>query len=259
MKISSKAISLIVVSVLGISVALAQGGGGGGQGRGQGRGQGGFGGAQRGGQNYELNLLNRKDVQKDLGLSDDQVTKVEDYITKSRPQRGGGAGAGGNGGGGGGNRGNGGGGGGQRQGGGGAGGQMTEEQRAAMMKAAAERREKTRKELLEIISETQLKRVDEIHIQEMGNSAIRQADVQKALGLSADQIEKIKDLDKKMGEANTALFQKLRNQEISQEDMRSSMTKNNEVMNAELGKILTADQAAKLKAMGGKPFTKEDN
>lgn len=253
MKISSKAISVIVVSVLGISVALAQGGGGRGQGRG---GAGGFG-QRGGGQNYELTLLNRKDVQKDLGLSDDQVTKVEDYITKSRPQRGGGAGAGGNGGGGG-NRGNGGGGGGQRQGGG-AGGQMTEEQRAAMMKAAAERREKTRKELLEIISETQLKRVDEIHIQEQGNSAIRSADVQKALGLTADQVAKIKDLDSKMGEASAALFQKFRNQEISQEDMRSSMTKNNEVMNTELGKILTADQAAKLKAMGGKPFTKDEN
>jgi hypothetical protein len=246
MKISSKAISVIVISVLGISVALAQGGGGRGQGQGRGAGFG-----QRGNQNSELSLLNRKDVQKDLGLTDDQVTKLDEYRTKNQPQRGGGAG--GNGGGGG-NRGNGGGGGGNR-----GGGQMTEEQRAAMMKAAAERREKTRKDLLEIISEAQLKRVDEISLQLQGNLAIQSPETQKALGLSTDQVAKVQDLQKKQQEANMALFQKLRDQEISQEDMRSSMTKNNDVMKTELGKILTADQAAKLKAMQGKPFTADEN
>lgn len=251
MKISTKAISLIIVSALGVSMAMAQGGGGRGQGRGGGFGQrGGF------GQAYELTLLNRKDVQKDLGLSDDQVTKIDDYIEKNRPQRGGGAGAGG------GQRGN--GGGGQRgNGGGGAGGgqrgQMTDEQRAAMMKAAAERREKTRKDLMDIISEAQLKRVDEIHLQLQGNLAILEADVQKSLGLSSDQTEKIKDLQTKMNEANRGLFQKVRDQEITQEDMRAKMTANNDTMKSELGKILTSDQAAKLKAMQGKAFTADED
>lgn len=254
MKISSKAISLIIVSALAVSVAFAQGGGGGG--RGQGRG--GFGGQRGGGANYELTLLNRKDVQKDLGLSDDVVTKVEDYITKSRPQRGGGANGGGAGAGGGqrGNGGGNGGGGGQR--GGAGGGQLTDEQRAAMAKAAAERREKTRKELLEIITEAQLKRVDEIHLQLQGNLAIAEEAVQKALGLSSDQVDKIKDLQKKQGEANMGLFQKMRDQEITREDLQAAMTKNNDTMKSELGKILTSDQAAKLKAMQGKEFKAED-
>ncbi len=251
MKISSKLVSVIFVSALGISLAFAQGGGGRGQGRG-----GGFGGQRGGGQNYELTLLNRKDVQKDLGLTDDQVTKIDDYIEKNRPQRGGGAGGAG-----GGQRGN--GGGGQRGNGGGAGGgqrgQMTDEQRAAMMKAAAERREKTRKDLMEIVSEAQLKRVDEIHLQLQGNLAILEADVQKSLGLSSDQTEKIKDLQTKMNEANRGLFQKVRDQEITQEDMRAKMTANNDTMKSELGKILTSDQAAKLKAMQGKTFTADED
>lgn len=251
MKISTKAISLIIVSALGVSMAMAQGGGGRGQGRGGGFGQrGGF------GQPYELTLLNRKDVQKDLGLSDDQVTKIDDYIEKNRPQRGGGAGAGG------GQRGN--GGGGQRgNGGGGAGGgqrgQTTDEQRAAMMKAAAERREKTRKDLMDIISEAQLKRVDEIHLQLQGNLAILEADVQKSLGLSSDQTEKIKDLQTKMSEANRGLNQKVRDQEITREDMLAKMKANNDTMKSELGKILTSDQAAKLKAMQGKAFTADED
>ncbi|MBS1701362.1 MAG: hypothetical protein JST12_06865 [Armatimonadetes bacterium] len=245
---------MIIVSAFGVSMALAQGGQGGG-----GRGQRGGGFGQRGGGNfnYELNLLNRSDVQKDLGLTNDQKTKVEDYIEKNRPQRGQGGG-GGQRGAGGGNGGGGGQGGGQRgQGGGqrGQGGQMTEE----MMKAMAERREKTRKDLLEIISDAQLKRVDEIHLQLQGNMAIMEPDVQKALGLSSDQTDKIKDLQTKQGEANRALFQKVRDQEISREDMQAAFQKNNDTMKSELGKILTSDQAAKLKAMQGKPFTADED
>ena len=219
-------------------MVLAQGGGaGGGQGRG----------GQRGRNNFsELSLLGRKDVQKDLALTDDQVTKIDDYRTKNTPQRGagGGAGAGGNGGGG------------QRGGGAGAGGAaLTADQIAAFAKAAAERRDKTRKDLLEIVSEAQLKRVDEIILQLQGNSAIGQAEVQKALAMTEDQIAKVKDLQTKMNEANRAMFQKVRDQEMSQEDATAARSKNNETLKTELGKILTSAQAEKLKGMQGKTFT----
>lgn len=252
MKISSKAISVLVVSVLGASIAFAQGGGGQ---RGGGQGRGGFG--QRGGFNYELTLLNRSDVQKDLGLTDDQRTKVDEYITKNRPQgaRGNGGGGGGNGGGGNG----GGGGGGNRGNGGGGGGQMTDEQRAAFLKQQQERREKTRKELLEIISEAQLKRVDEINLQIQGFLAVATLPIQEALGFTTEQKAKVADLQTKQREANQGLGQQLRDQAITMEDFRDRMTKNNDVMKAELGKILTADQAAKFKAMQGKTFTADEN
>ena len=238
MKMSSKLISVILISALGVSLALAQGGGG------QGRG--------RGGNNFsELRLLGRKDVQKDLGLTDDQVTKITEYTTANTPQRGAGGGGGAGGGAGAG------GGGGQRGGGGAGGGgaAQTDEQRAAAAKAAADRRAKTRTDLLAIVSEAQLKRVDEIALQLQGNSAIAQAEVQKALGLSDDQIAKVKDLQTKQREASTALFQKMQAQEITREDLTAAMTKNTETMKTELGKILTADQAAKLKGMMGKTFT----
>ena len=238
MKMSSKLISVILISALGVSLAIAQGGGGGGQGRG----------GQRGGNNFsELRLLGRKDVQKDLGLTEDQVTKITEYTTANTPQRGAGGGGGAGAGGGGGQRGGG--------GAGGGGAAQTDEQRAAAAKAAADRRAKTRTDLLAIVSEAQLKRVDEIALQLQGNSAIAQAEVQKALGLSDDQIAKVKDLQTKQREASTALFQKMQAQEITREDLTAAMTKNTETMKTELGKILTADQAAKLKGMQGKTFT----
>ncbi len=240
MKISSKFVSGLLISALATSMALAQGGGQ----RGQGGGRGGQ-------QMNELRILGRKDVQKDLSLTDDQVSKIEEYTTKNQPQRGqGGGGAGGNGGGGGGQRGNG--------GGGQGGGAQTDEQRAAAAKLAAERREKTRKDLLEIISEAQMKRVGEIMLQLQGFNAIGQPEMQKALDMSADQIAKVKDLQAKQREASMALFQKMRDGELTQEDMRAATTKNTETMKTELGKILTASQADKFKAMQGKTFVADE-
>ncbi len=249
MKISTKFISVLFISALSVSLVFAQGGGAGGGGGRQGGGQGR--GGQRGGQMSELQLLNRKDVQTDLGLTEAQVTKITDYAAANRGNRGGaggGAGAGGNGGGGN-------GGGGQRGGGAGGGAAQTDEQRAAAAKAAAERRDKTRKDLLEIISEAQLKRVDEIGLQLQGNMAITQADVQKALAMTEDQIAKIKDLSTKQRAANTALFQKVTAQEMTREELTAAMKTNTDRMKDELGKIMTADQAAKLKTMQGKAFT----
>jgi len=246
MKISSKIVSVLLISAFAASFALAQGGGQ--------RGQGGGRGAQRGGQQMsELRVLGRKDVQKDLGLTDDQVTKIEEYTTKNQPQRGAGGG-GGNGGGG-----NGGGGGQRGNGGGGqGGGAQTDEQRAAAAKLAAERREKTRKDLLEIISEAQMKRVGEIMLQLQGYNAIGQPEIQKALDMTPDQIAKVKDLQAKQREANTALFQKVQSQEITREDLTAAMAKNTETMKTELGKILTAPQVDKFKAMQGKTFVADE-
>ena len=235
MKISSKTISVIFVSVLAVSMAFAQGGGGGG--RGQGRG------GQRGNQFSEMALVQRADVQKDLGLTDDQKTKITDYVEKNRPQRGAGGAGGGAGAGGG------------QRGGGAGGGQLTDEQRAAMQKAAEERAAKQKADLAEIIGADKVARLGEIAIQLQGNTAITREPIQNALGLSSDQVDKIKSLQKDQTTANQALQQKMRDQEITREDLIAKMTANTETLKTELGKILTADQAAKLKAMGGKTFT----
>lgn len=229
--------NLLVISLLAVtSLALAQGGG---QGRGQGRG--GFG-QGRGGGMTPMTLLMRGDVRKDLDLSEEQITKLEAL----QPQRG-------QGGAGGGQRGQG-QGGGQRQGGQG-GGQMTDEQRAAMQEAAKKRNEEQKAAIAAILSPAQVTRLAEIGYQVQGNMAVLQADTQKALGLDEKQIAAIKELQAKQQEANQALFQKMRDQELTREELTEKMTKNTDIMKAELGKILKADQAAKLKAMGGtKPF-----
>jgi hypothetical protein len=231
--------NLIVISLLAVtSLALAQGGGG--QGRGQGRG--GFG-QGRGGGMTPMTLLMRADVRKDLDLSEEQISKVEAL----QPQRG----QGGAGGAGGGQRGQ---GGGQRQGGG-QGGQMTDEQRAAMQEAARKRAEEQKAAIAAILKPEQVTRLSEIGYQLQGNMALMQADTQKALGLDEKQIASIKDLQTKQQEAMQALMQKMRDQELTRDELQEKMTKNTDIMKAELGKILKADQAAKLKAMGGtKPF-----
>lgn len=237
--------------------AVAQGG----QGGGQGRGQGGFGAGQRGGMGFgaqsETQLAFRADVQKDLGVTTEQKTKLDELQAKQRQGRGGQGGQGqggvrgggqgqgqrqGQGQGGGQNRGQ---GGGQRQGGGF--GQMTEEQRQAMQ----QRQEEARKELATILNESQMKRIGEIRVQLAGTRAVMQPDVQKTLNITTEQITKISDLQAKQGEANRALFQ---NQDLSQEDRRTRMENNNKILDAEILKVLTADQNAKLKALGGKPF-----
>ena len=99
-----------------------------------------------------------------------------------------------------------------------------------------------------------MKRLDEINVQISGNRAIQQPAIQKALGLSEAQVKQINELQQKQQEAMRSLFEKVQNQEITREDMQASMQKNNKTMDDELAKILTADQAAKLKEMGGKPF-----
>ena len=45
--------------------------------------------------------------------------------------------------------------------------------------------------------------------------------------------------------------------ELDREQTRPLMEKNRKIMDTELGKILTDAQKAKLKDMGGKPFTQE--
>jgi hypothetical protein len=228
-----KFLGVVAIALVASFAVAQQGGRGQGRGFGQGRGQG------------ELQLLQRKDVQADLGLTSDQVDKLADMAEKARPQRGqGGNGQGGE----------------RRQGGGQGGGQqMTDEERAKRAEEMRARRETQRKEILTIISEAQMKRVEEIGVQIQGNNAILQAEIQKALGMDDDQVAKVRELQSKQRDAMTSLFEKMRNQELSQEDFRATSQKNNEIMKVELGKILRKEQADKLKAMGGKAFKADEN
>ena len=204
------------------SVAIAFG-----QGGGQGR---------RGGRNNnsELGLAMRKDVQKDLAVTSDEATKLTELSDKLRAERQAARGSGGGG------------------GGGGFGGGGTPD--PAAIERAKQQREEQHKQIAAILTDAQMARLREISIQLRGNRALLDEDVQKGLGLSTDQISKITDLNTKMRDANRQVQEKVRNQELSREDARTASENNNKIMDGELAKVLTADQASKLKDMGGKPF-----
>lgn len=217
MKSMMKFIAVTAVTVMAVA-SFAQGGGGGG--RGQGRG--GFGQMQDPSGAF---LVNREDVQGEIKLTADQKSKLDAIRQAQREkmreafQNGGGGG-----------------------------------DREAMMAAMQKMQAENTKETMAVLTDEQKKRLKELAIQRMGNSAITNADLQKELGVTDDQKAKIKELQDKQAAAQRALGEKMQNQEIDMQQMRESMTKNTEIMNTELGKIMTADQKAKLATMGGKPF-----
>jgi hypothetical protein len=199
-----------IIAVLAISIAVcscfAQGGGGR-----QGR-RGGFGIA---------GLLSRADVQKDLALSDDQISKIGEARQAARAAGGGG-------------------GGGNRGGGG-----------APPDPAAMAARDKP---FLDILTDDQKSRVKQIQIQMAGDTAATQPEVQTALALTDDQKAKIKSLQDTEREANASVREKQTNQEMDRTAAREATQKNAQTLRDEIHKVLTEAQIAKLKDLGGKPF-----
>lgn len=226
---------LAIVTVVALAAgAFAQGGG-----RGQGRMGFRMGGAM--GAN-PLNLLRRDDVKDELKITSDQTSKIQELQQKSGER--------------------------QRQamqdagvnfGGGGGGFQMDDATRKKLTDAMAKVGEETQKDVDAILTPEQTKRLKELTVQRLGNSAITVPQYQKDLNVTDAQKTKVADLQKKQMDAMQALGQKMRDQEIDMNGFREAMEKNNKIMEDELGKLLTDAQKAKLKELGGKPFTfKED-
>lgn len=250
------------------------------------RGPMGFG--QMGGGLNLVMLVGQPDVQDDLQLTDDQKDKLEKLRETMLPQGGpggggpgGGPGGGGPGGGGPGGDGPGGGGpggggpggpppggggfggpppdggpggggpGGGGPGGGGPGGGGPSD---AMRKAFEETRKKATEELKKILTTDQYARLKGIGIQLGGNSVAADPEIQTDLALTDAQKAKIKTLQKKAGDAGRTLFDKVRNQELDPQELPGMMKQNRQILNDEIGKVLTPDQKTKLKTMSGKPF-----
>lgn len=131
-------------------------------------------------------------------------------------------------------------------------------EREQMMEMFRKMQEDTDKRTKEILDAGQFKRLNELHIQRQGNNALLTEKVQKDLKLTEKQVAKIKDLQSKQREAMNSVMERMRNQEIQREEAMEIFQKNNKVMSDELGKVLTAEQAAALKAMGGAPFKFDD-
>lgn len=114
------------------------------------------------------------------------------------------------------------------------------------------------KEVLAVLTPEQTKRLKEVSIWISGNRAILDEEIQKDLGITAEQKTKIKALQTKQQEAMGSLFEKMRNQEIDRDQMQETVQKNNKIMDEELGKLLTEAQSSQLKAMKGKEFKAGD-
>jgi hypothetical protein len=224
--------AVIAVATLIVGSALAQGFPGGGGGR-----QGGMmrWGRMGGGGGSAAFLLQREDVQQDLGLSDAQKDKLKDMQQgmgekmRAKFMEMGAAGGG-------------------------------RPDRETMQKMMAEVQKEVDKEVNAILDEKQQKRLKEIDLQLAGNSAAMRPEVQKQLELTPQQVEKIKALQQQAQKANASLLEGMRDGSVSREDIGGRMENNQKALNAEIGKVLNEKQMTKLKEMGGKPFVekKED-
>lgn len=205
---------------------------------------GGLGGPGGPGGGNQISLLGRKDVQDDLQLTADQKTKLEVLLKKYQPQRGQG-GPGGPGGQGG-----------QRGGppGGGQGGDFDPEARRAEME---KRQAEQKKALAGVLSEAQVKRLGEIQIQLQGNMAVLDPEVQKKLNLSDEQRDKLEVAMEEQRE-NMRPPDFGNGERPDPKQMQENMKKMQAQTNAAIDGILTTNQKARLKELGGKTFKRVD-
>ena len=218
-----KTLTIIIALVAVSSFAFAQQGGGqrgqgGGKGQGQGQKQGGQN-QRQGGGNGAARLLAMPSVQTELNLTSDQKSKIAALVPL---------------------RGQGGQGGGQRGEGGG-------EQGANRANQAD-----LDKKLAEILDDKQEARLAELVIQCAGNRAVLDEKVATKLAVTAEQKSQLAALREKQRAGRQGGGQQ--GQGADREAARAAREKMAKELDAEIGKILTEQQKADLKALGGKPF-----
>ncbi len=229
---------LLGATVLPLTALAQQGGGG------QQRGGGGFG--QRGGmgqmQNSKANLVARSDVRKDIKTTAEQNTKLDalqkEYREKLQAafQNMGG---------------------GQRNGGGGGNGGGERPDMTEIQKQMTEMNKTYEENVLKVLDEGQSKRLGQIALQMQGNRALMDSKLQTELKFTVDQKRKMDDLQASMDAANQAIFQRVQNGEIERTEVQPLMAENTKILDAELAKVLTADQTKAFEAMKGDKFTRD--
>lgn len=184
----------------------------------QGRGQ--FGGGQWGAGRFGgvaqlLGMLRMPDVQAELKLTDAQKTKLE--ALNVRPE----AGA----------------------------GPPTQEERQA-------RAAKLEKDIQSILDKAQYERLKQLSLQLRGPEALASdPELQKALGLTEDQIKKISDTVAQVRQSHMQQFRGgAAGEQPSREQMAARMQEMRKEMASKVEAHLTAEQKAKFQAMKGKPF-----
>lgn len=174
--------------------------------------------------------IQRKDVQRELKLTPDQVKKVEveasrfrgdmqSAVASSMPRPGQVNGA------------------------------VSVDMRSVMQKVNAEHKQR----IAAILTASQEKRYKECVLQLQGISAVLEPEIQKALGLTKEQIRDIAEAQSQ----NRTTFHFSGGTPPSREEMMKTAENNRKKLEAALEKIVTADQKAALKKMAGPTFKKD--
>ena len=147
----------------------------------------------------------------------------------------------------------------QGRGRGGFGQPQTPEERAAAEKRQLERAQEERAELAKVLLPQQIKRLNEIYIQQVGTGALADEEIAKELGISDAQRAKLAEIRQQNQEAFfAAMRERFQNgggggggdREAAQA-RTDEMRKAND---AKLLAVLSADQQKKFEEMKGKPF-----
>jgi Spy/CpxP family protein refolding chaperone len=247
MNSKTRTLFALVATIAVAASALAQGGG-----RGPG-GPGGQRGFQMGGMmNSESMLLMREDVQKDIKLTPEQKAKLEAIRTemqekmRSQFQFGRGGDRGGDGGGTGNGQ------AGVRGDGGTIDMQAIQKQMETMQKESNEKAKA-------VLTPEQWARLGQIRVQLGGPRLLLEDEMAKKLGLKAMQKLSITELLDKQSAANQQIGMKMREEGADREALTAEIRKNDEIMRAEVDKVLTEEQRTMLKGLEGAKFAADPN
>ncbi len=165
-------------------------------------------------------LLRNEAVQKELGITDEQKTKVSELMAAGREGQG------------------------ERpdfQ-------NMSQEERQKWMEDRAKAAAEQLKKVAEVLDAKQMARLEEIRIQALGTAAYMDEEVAKKLDITEEQQEK-------MQAAQREAFQEMRDAASGDERPGpEAMAKMREKLEAKVKELLTDDQQAKYKELVGKPF-----
>jgi hypothetical protein len=127
------------------------------------------------------------------------------------------------------------------------------EQRAEFEKQMQERAREEKEKLTEILLPHQIKRLNEIFIQQAGAAALQDEDIAKELGISDAQKAKLVEVRQANQEATGAQMREAF--QLDEDARRAKFEEIRKANDAKLLAVLTPDQQKKFDAMKGKPFT----
>lgn len=199
--------------------------------QGFGGGPGGFGGG------FDVYLLATPEVQKELGVSDEQKGLIEDMMTdiRNQMQQGG-----------------------RNQGGAGNFQNLSEEERRKLFEEGRKRMEEFNKKAEEMVNMVleprQTERFGQLRLQRSGVSAFNRSEVAEKLGLTQDQKDKMKKIQDD-ARPDPSAFANIR--DLSEEERREAFTKmreKGEKANADILNLLKTEQKETWAKLQGKKF-----